>query len=120
MGDMAGRPHAGAPNPPRPPLEIFVIRHRVPCIPRSSVRPCPRSFEPRTILLAAQDWDWLTPVCSRRRPRFRSAGAAETWYVDMERPCKLEVRGRVTLSFCSLLCSREVNGTGAEVGFIDG
>ena len=37
----------------------------------------------------------------------------------MERPCKLEVRGRVTLSFCSFLCSREVNGTRVEVGFID-
>jgi hypothetical protein len=24
---------------------------------------------------------WLTPVCSRRRPRVRSARAAETWYV---------------------------------------
>jgi hypothetical protein len=26
-----------------------------------------------------------TPVCSRRRPRFRSAGAAETWYVGQTR-----------------------------------
>jgi hypothetical protein len=29
------------------------------------------------------------PVWSRHRPRVRSAGAAETWYVDMERPVKL-------------------------------
>jgi hypothetical protein len=27
----------------------------------------------------------LTPVCSRRRTRVRSAGAAETWYVSRTR-----------------------------------
>src|SRR6185369_8234606 len=44
---------------------------------------CPSWCRMATLLgHGASRWRCPTPVCSRRRPRLRSAGAAETWYVS--------------------------------------
>jgi hypothetical protein len=55
------------------------------------------------------------------RASLRSVHAAETWYVDMERPRKFEMGEQVTFLDCSAgLGAGEVDGTRVEVGFIDG